>query len=122
MPKVQSYSASWLGQDAPAHQLFKAGDTDRGRTYAYNASVDELPSPRRTIATLGTQVFVANGRDIRWGDLAFLKDKWERSPRERSGLKRESSLASVMDSVEQETSPGVRVRPHCSKMCRASFC
>ncbi|KAG9251520.1 uncharacterized protein F5Z01DRAFT_738981 [Emericellopsis atlantica] len=119
MPKVQSYSTSWLGQDAPGHQLFKADDTDRGRTYAYNASTDELPGPRRTIATLGTQAFVANGRDIRWGDLAFLKDKWERSPRARSGLKREASLASVIESVEQEPGAGVRtLKTRCAEDIR----
>ena len=36
-----------------------------------------MPGPRRTIARRGTEVFVANGREIRWADLVTMKDNWE---------------------------------------------
>lgn len=118
MPKVKSYSAAWLSKNALGHQLFEpSSDTLRARALSPAAASrkEAAPGPRRTIANRGTQVFVANGREIRWGDLAYLKEQWSNGQsRGRSGgrgfrLKREDSTQSLEDSIEFENAAGMRV-------------
>lgn len=75
MPKVKSYSTPWLSGSAPGRQLFtRQDDAPLGTTLSSNKNA--LPGPRRTIAKRGSEVFVACGKEIRWGDLADLKDQW----------------------------------------------
>lgn len=114
MPKVKSYSAAWLAGNAPGRQLFTRDD-DSPRSLALTSSKGAIPGPRRTIAKRGTEVFVACGKDIRWGDLASLKEAWASSvPRDargrspfRGGIKREESF----DESDFENMAGVRVSP-----------
>ena len=117
MPKVKSYSAAWLSKNAPGHQLFEpSSETLRARAISpANASKrDSIPGPRRTIATRGTQAFVAAGREIRWGDLAYFKEQWS-SERTRNGnyggvrIKREDSTQPMDDGAEAGNPPGIRV-------------
>ena len=93
MPKIKSYTPRWLTDPANgAHQLFTRSQADN-RSIPFSSKKVE-PGPRRTIARRGTEVFVANGKEIKWGDLVYLKDGWEakqaRSNR-RSQIKREAS-------------------------------
>lgn len=99
MPKVKSYSAPWLSGAAPGRQLFTRDD-DAPLTTALSSNKNALPGPRRTIAKRGTEVFVACGKEIRWGDLASLKDQWTtgqgrdtrgRSSTHNGGLDRDDS-------------------------------
>lgn len=117
MPKVKSYSAAWLSKNTPGHQLFEpSSDSLRARALSpANASKkDAAPGPRRTIATRGTQAFVAAGREIRWGDLAYFKEQWS-NERNRNGnyggarIKREDSTQPLNESVEGDGPPGIRV-------------
>jgi nucleoporin NUP82 len=96
MPKVKSYAPGWLNPPAPAHSLFKPNTTHKrlGSSLLGGASRETKPGPRRTIARRGTEVFVAVGKEIRWGDLAYLKDAWEDKEAGRFGgsrIKREDS-------------------------------
>lgn len=84
MPKVISYTPSWLCEPAPGHELFVATEenTPRGQATTYKALNESLnrntkSGPRRTIAHRGTEVFIAVGKEIRWADLVFLKETWE---------------------------------------------
>ena len=78
MPKIKSYTPGWLSKGSPGNNLF-APSTDVSRaslSASYSGKSKKRPSsgPRRTIARRGTEFFVANGREIRWGDLVYLKE------------------------------------------------
>ena len=116
MPKIQSFSAPWLQEPNPGHKLFEQSE-ENGRlpasiAYSRNAS----SGPKRTIAQRGNEVFVASGREIRWGDIAYLKDAWE-AQQSRTGaashLNGDNSDSSF-EVYDEETSrlpqgPGFRV-------------
>lgn len=117
MPKVKHYSAAWLSKNAPGHELFEpAQDATRSRAASppYSSKKKTVLGPRRTIARRGTEVFVAVGKEIRWADLAYLKDEWatSRAAKGRQSsmmrIKREDSVLSIEDSTE-EGAPGLRV-------------
>lgn len=116
MPKVKSYSAAWLSDtNAPGRQLFEpSSETIRSRTLSPPSKTRSILGPRRTIARRGTEVFAAVGKEIRWADLAYLKDEWStRQPRGRTGstgvrIKREDSLQSIGDG-DVDSAPGLRV-------------
>lgn len=117
MPKVKSYSAAWLSKNAPGHALFEpSSEASRSRALSepYSSKKKSVAGPRRTIARRGTEVFVAVGREIRWGDLAYLKDEWtSRHSKGRSGsaprIKREDSTQSVGSDIDLERAKGLRV-------------
>lgn len=97
MPKIKSYTPRWLTDPADGgHKLFapSLGDVKPPPLSSRKAE----PGPRRTIARRGTEVFVANGKELKWGDLVYLRDGWEakqaRSPR-RFQVKREESSGSL---------------------------
>ncbi|KAJ4153360.1 hypothetical protein LMH87_009850 [Akanthomyces muscarius] len=113
MPKVKCYSAAWLSKNAPGHQLFEPTPEavrSRALTSPYASKKKTALGPRRTIARRGTEVFVAVGKEIRWGDLAYIKDRWASNPRERRGsstrIKREDSNVNMEDIPSIETVGG----------------
>ncbi|KAI9893467.1 MAG: hypothetical protein M1814_006764 [Vezdaea aestivalis] len=73
IPKVASYTPPWLLRPSPGFDLFS---NNLPNTFS---SPDEtaIPSPRRTIANRGTEVFVALGKELRWTDLRNLQDDWD---------------------------------------------
>ncbi len=77
MPKIKSYVPSWLNEPAPGHKLFAPSTDDAGLPNPQLYSNRAKLGPRRTIARRGTEVFVAVGKQIRWGNLVHLKDSWE---------------------------------------------
>ncbi|KAM3531566.1 hypothetical protein MY4038_004441 [Beauveria bassiana] len=115
MPKVNCYSAAWLSKNAPGHQLFEPSpEAARSRALAspYAGKKTTL-GPRRTIARRGTEVFVAVGKEIRWGDLAYIKEEWSNNhPRERRGsnnrIKREDITLNMEDIPSIEAFGGLR--------------
>lgn len=116
MPKVKSYSAAWLSSNAPGHRLFEpSSEASKSRSLesAYSSKKKTIPGPRRTIAHRGTEVFVAVGREIRWGDLAYLKDEWANRYSKRGSsqgirIKREDSTQ-PFDDESLESAAGLRV-------------
>ncbi|EGU80376.1 hypothetical protein FOXB_09124 [Fusarium oxysporum f. sp. conglutinans Fo5176] len=115
MPKVKSYSAAWLSSNAPGHRLFEpSSEASKSRSLesAYSSKKKTIPGPRRTIAHRGTEVFVAVGREIRWGDLAYLKDEWANRYSKRGSsqgirIKREDSTQ-PFDDESLESAAGLR--------------
>jgi nucleoporin NUP82 len=86
MPKVLSYTPAWLCEPAPGHNLFVPTEekTQRGQATTYKATDESRkrnakPGPRRTIAHRGTEVFIAAGKEIRWADLVYLKENWNKT-------------------------------------------
>jgi nucleoporin NUP82 len=83
MPKIKSFAPSWLNEPSKGYKLFELpGDDVRPPTGLYNKKAK--PGPRRTIARRGTEIFVAVGKQIRWGDLALLRNFWEADQSGRS--------------------------------------
>ncbi len=107
MPKIRSYTPHWLTEPAIGHNLFTESEADpKASTFSPYASRKRYePGPRKTIARRGTEVFVANGRELKWGDLVYLKDSWAAKQRRRSTgtqIKREDSQGSF-ESVDEGT-------------------
>lgn len=103
MSKIKSYTPSWLSKPAPGHTLFQASAEDLNAS-SFTSRRRSRPGPRRTITRRGTEVFVAVNREIRWGDLVYLKDSFAaRSGRTR--IKREDSTSSF--SIYDETLPSI---------------
>ena len=87
MPKIISYTPSWLSRPSPGFQLF---GTSHGRSSPRHvagprskvqedggASRAAYIGPRKIIATRGTEIFVVVDNEIRWSDLCMLRDVWE---------------------------------------------
>lgn len=117
MPKVKCYSAAWLSKNAPGNQLFEPspdGIRSRALSPAYTSKKKQVAGPRRTIARRGTEFFIAVGKEIRWGDLVYLKEEWsEKQARKRHSqsphIKREDSLLSTIEHGDHESAGGLRV-------------
>lgn len=83
MPKIISYTPSWLSRPSPGFQLFSRQSSERGGQRGppqfENGSRGEkkYSGHRRTIARRGTEVFVVVNNEIRWSDLCMLRDDWE---------------------------------------------
>ncbi|KAH0524592.1 hypothetical protein TsFJ059_007082 [Trichoderma semiorbis] len=115
MPKVKCYSAAWLSKNAPGNQLFEpSAESLRSRALSPGKK-KQFPGPRRTIARRGTEVFVAAGREIRWGDLVYLKEEWtDKQSRRRSSsagvrIKREDDTLQSIDTDGTDTAGGWRI-------------
>ncbi|EHK17041.1 uncharacterized protein TRIVIDRAFT_80481 [Trichoderma virens Gv29-8] len=114
MPKVKTYSAAWLSKNAPGNQLFEpSAEFLRSRALS-PAKKKQVPGPRRTIARRGTEVFVAVGREIRWGDLVYLKEEWtDKQSRRRSSVgvrvKREDDTLQSIDTDATDMGAGWRI-------------
>lgn len=82
MPKITSYNVEWLSQPHPGHQLFTPTPSSsiayNGATNGRGRDDEETGGPRRKIARRGTEIFVAVGKEVRWADLAYLKNKLDR--------------------------------------------
>lgn len=96
MPKVISYTPTWLSRPSPGYHLFSKpsasqhtnGSISNGQNGANIAK--QFLGNRRTIARRGTELFVVVDNEIRWSDLCMLKDVWENTQREPN--KREKDL------------------------------
>lgn len=76
MPRVLSYTPEWLSRPSPGYNLF----APRIAPGALLTPPENL-GPRKTIATRNSEVFVAVGHEIRWADLAKLKEDPQSSHR-----------------------------------------
>ncbi|KAK5663885.1 hypothetical protein OQA88_93 [Cercophora sp. LCS_1] len=108
MPKIRSYAPGWLNPPAPGHKLFEQPVDDSKVPAALAYSRKWKPSPRRTIANRGTEVFVAAGKQIRWGDLSLLKESWESQSRAGTGIRvpRHDYTGSSFEVYDEEAAAG----------------
>ncbi|OAA65751.1 hypothetical protein SPI_02538 [Niveomyces insectorum RCEF 264] len=92
MLKVKAFTPAWLSAESPdGRGVFSASASSAkpptfsvpnvGPNPPLYASLKKQASPprgpRRTIARRGTEIFVANGKEIRWTDLVTMKNAWE---------------------------------------------
>lgn len=77
MPRVLSYTPSWLSRPSAGFDVFavKQEALANGSSKSSKSSKHaDFNVPSKTIACRGTEVFVAVGNEIRWSDLAWLKE------------------------------------------------
>lgn len=92
MPKVLARDPAWLSRNAPASNLFRPSSD------AQNRSLDRETEGgvTRRIARRGAEVFVAVGNELRWANLAQLRDAGEAHGRHgRDGHRDEEKLYKV---------------------------
>jgi len=112
MPKIKSFAPGWLNEPSPGHKLFEQSADDSRASAAIPYGKKAKPGPRRTIARRGTEIFVAVGKTLRWGDLAYLKESWETKHAQSgsgAGIKRESSDDSSDYDIVGHATDGYRV-------------
>ncbi|RYP79167.1 hypothetical protein DL771_000145 [Monosporascus sp. 5C6A] len=108
MPKIKSYTPAWLSKPSPGHDLFAPShsDTPKRSSLYDSARTYAASGPHRTIARRGTEVFIAVGKEIRWADLVYLKERWqEKGTRGLDGarIKREDSSEPGDDEILKES-------------------
>jgi nucleoporin NUP82 len=117
MPKIKAYTPAWLSSPSPGYQLFAPNPNDIQSIPSYASATASAAGPRRTVATRGTEVFVAVGREIRWADLVYLKERWQEKAaqgRRSVHIKREGSDEVddgdiIRESIENGCAEGFRV-------------
>ena len=74
MPRVISYTPSWLSRPSPGFDLFASKSKASTRATNGPSNATEQPGPHKTIACRGSEIFVAAGNEIRWSDLVLLQE------------------------------------------------
>ncbi|CAK7220326.1 hypothetical protein SBRCBS47491_004149 [Sporothrix bragantina] len=124
MPKIRSFTPSWLSTDSTDGRGLFSPSSASARRFNLGASTtsphtpsasvygspkkqqqQNMPGPRRTIARRGTEVFVANGREIRWADLVTMKDNWEATTQD--GFNRSTTTTSPSTPAYRTLKPPV---------------
>jgi hypothetical protein len=107
MPKIISYTPSWLSRPSPGFGLFSAdgkklsADADKfsdPKSRNGTARKEVWLGPRRTLARRETEVFVVVGNTIRWADLRALKEE---------GEAQEQDKRRVVKSIEKTEQDGI---------------
>ncbi|KAK2875171.1 hypothetical protein FQN49_001708 [Arthroderma sp. PD_2] len=88
MPRIVDYSPPWLSRPSPGVDLFCPSATDKPSASIRNAQktvsdAAQEPRPVRTLARRGTEVFTVIDNQIRWADLARLKDEWRKGVKQK---------------------------------------
>jgi hypothetical protein len=84
MPKVKSYSPAWLCRPSPGASLFTSNpDKSHAQDLQNKAKPATQIGATRTIAKRGNEVFVVIDNEIRWSNLARLKDQWQQQARQK---------------------------------------
>ncbi|KAF2757717.1 hypothetical protein EJ05DRAFT_476930 [Pseudovirgaria hyperparasitica] len=76
MPRILSYTPSWLSRSQPGYELFSSSKTTPAGKRAAGALSKGIAKgrPQRTIAYRGSEIFVATDSEIRWSDLVLLSE------------------------------------------------
>lgn len=110
MPKVNSYAPAWLCRPSPGASLFtSASDKSPAQALENNTKAVTPHAANRTIAKRGNEVFAVIDNEIRWSDLARLKDQWQQEARQKK-----SSTGPVKEQANGTKTPPYRV---CDLLC-----
>ncbi|KAJ5140460.1 hypothetical protein N7448_003868 [Penicillium atrosanguineum] len=84
MPKVNSYAPAWLCRPSPGASLFTSTSVKSPAEGLQNEkNISGTNGPTRTIAKRGHEVFAVVDNEIRWSNLARLKDQWEQQSKQK---------------------------------------
>lgn len=86
MPKVNSYAPAWLCRPSPGASLFASTSVPSpAQDLQKGARPSGAAGATRTIAKRGNEVFAVVDNEIRWSNLARLKDQWQQQARQKKG-------------------------------------
>jgi len=78
MPKVKSYAPAWLCRPSPGASIFTSNSVASPSQDTQVALKSKTASgATRTVAKRGNEVFVVVENEIRWSNLARVKDQWQ---------------------------------------------
>lgn len=111
MPRIISYTPSWLSRPSPGFHLFEgsahtrsSGQRQDGESLINGSRAgSDFLGPNRTIARRGSEIFVGVGKQIRWSDLPMLKDQWDLE--QETPSKKPSSLANGKSERDKDDGP-----------------
>lgn len=88
MPKVIDYAPPWLSRPFPGASLFLSSRSElpspqTSRSAKENTAEPHYVGPKRTVARRGNEVFVVVDNQIRWSNLATLKNEWQTEVRQQ---------------------------------------
>ncbi|KAJ5668989.1 Nucleoporin NUP82 [Penicillium macrosclerotiorum] len=84
MPKVNSYAPAWLCRPSPGASLFTGSAAKSPAPELQNgAKASTSGGPNRTVTRRGNEVFAVVDNEIRWSNLARLKDQWQQQARQK---------------------------------------
>ncbi|EFQ99155.1 hypothetical protein MGYG_02167 [Nannizzia gypsea CBS 118893] len=105
MPRIVDYSPPWLARPSPGVDLFCPEAKDKSLSSSLHRDTQKAiqeptqePRPVRTLARRGTEVFTVIDNQIRWADLARLKDEWRKGVKQ----KREESAGEASGADKKE--------------------
>lgn len=106
MPKVNSYAPAWLCRPSPGASLFTSSSVTSSaqNTQVANKSPN-ITGARRTIAKRGNEVFAVIDNEIRWSNLARVKDQWQQEAKQ----KKAATAAQTKEQVKGGDVPSYRV-------------
>ncbi|RAL15111.1 uncharacterized protein BO97DRAFT_339274 [Aspergillus homomorphus CBS 101889] len=84
MPKVISYTPPWLSRPSPGASIFSSAGTKHPENNLV-AHDQQYAGPKRIQAKRGNELFTVVNNQIRWSDLARVKDEWQRQTRLKNG-------------------------------------
>jgi nucleoporin NUP82 len=100
MPRVLARTPEWLVPPSPGFDLF-AATVPKALDSNANQKDQHENGPLRIIAHgRGTELFVAQGNEVRWADLQALKDGFEETKGTDEQLKRSSTTWRYKDSFD----------------------
>ncbi|TVY48446.1 Nucleoporin [Lachnellula occidentalis] len=115
MPQVISYTPAWLGKGTPGYDIFTGAPGKSAGTYTASSNGSSTtkkknvkPGPRRTIARRGTEIFTAVGREIRWADLAYLKEAWIHKEETKNGSSKGKGREGSPSQYDEDHAQGYR--------------
>ncbi|KAJ5770609.1 uncharacterized protein N7511_002660 [Penicillium nucicola] len=85
MPKVSSYAPAWLCRPSPGANFLTTNSSQSPAEDIKNKSKPSDNGPNRTIARRGNEVFAVVDNEIRWSNLARLKDQWQQQNKQKKG-------------------------------------
>lgn len=110
MPKVNRYAPAWLCRPSPGASLFTSTSfKSPEQDLANGTKTTATTGAARTIAKRGTEVFAVIDNEIRWSNLARLKDQWQQQARQKKG-----SAGQAKEQEHGAETPSYRVSPELS--------
>lgn len=85
MPKVNSYAPAWLCRPSPGAKFLSSSSAQSPAEDLQNGSKPLSNGATRTIAKRGNEVFAVVDNEIRWSNLARLKDQWQQEIKQKKG-------------------------------------
>ncbi|RMZ89876.1 hypothetical protein DV736_g2886, partial [Chaetothyriales sp. CBS 134916] len=96
MPRVIGYTPPWLSKPSPGASIFSdpfasTPPSPFKRQTSSSSDSTEYHGPKQLIAHRGAEIFAAVGNQLRWADLAKVKDNWEEQLQAQAGKSDDSA-------------------------------